>query len=804
MKPDFKKDILPHLLGIAIFYAIVAFYFSPVVFQDQVIFQGDILQWEGSAKEAMDFREKTGEEALWTNSMFGGMPAYFISMEFPGDLTNLLVSVLTLGLPHPVNGLFFGMIAMYLLLLTFRVRPVFAIIGAVAFAFNTYNLLSLEAGHNAKIWAVCLIPLILAGIHLAFEGKRILGAALLGLGLLLQLKFNHLQITYYTLLVSVIYVLVRVIFDWKRDGLKPILKTLGFLVLGAGLAVGGNIGRLATALEYSPYSTRGEATLENAGSGLDKDYAFAWSNGKLETMTLLVPNFYGGGSQTPLGKDSASEQALRANGIDAQQINGFLQGAPTYWGDQPFTGGPIYGGAILVFLALLGIWAAPKESLITFGTIIVFSILLSWGKNFSSFNYLLFDILPGYNKFRAVSMALGMTLFAIPVLGMIALERTVSGKQLKPLLISGAIAGGLLLLVILGAGMFRFDGAGDQGLPEWLLEALKKDRKSMLTASAWKSLGFILAAFGLIYFALKDKISSTVLGFGILTLVTLDLWIVNRQYLNQDSFQPNPSKSFFAITPAEEVVAQDQSHFRVLSLTESLTKGARTSYRFQSLSGYHGAKLRRYQDLLDNRLSFELDDFIKKAQAGEFDFEGIQVMNMLNTKYIIAGSAENAVFENPAANGAAWVPPALVPVATNQAELEQLGEIDTKAYATVNSSEYPNLAAGQGQIKLNSYLPNRLSYTAEMQKAGLGVFSEIYYPVGWTATIDGQEAEILRVNYLLRGLSIPAGSHEIVFKFAPKSYTATKTPMIIFQYLILAGLFAGIFFTIKSTSNGDQ
>lgn len=804
MKPDFKKDILPHLLGIAIFYAIVAFYFSPMVFQDQVIFQGDILQWEGSAKEVIDFREKTGEEALWTNSMFGGMPAYFVSMNFPGDITNAVVSVLTLGLPHPVNGLFFGMIAMYVLVLTFRVRPVFAIIGAVAFSFNTYNLLSLEAGHNAKIWAVCLIPLILAGIHLAFERKRILGAALLGLGLLLQLKFNHLQITYYTLLVSVIYVLVRVIFDWKKDGIKPVFKTLGFLVLGAALAVGGNIGRLATALEYSPYSTRGEATLESAEAGLDKDYAFAWSNGKLETLTLLVPNFYGGGSQTPLGKDTESEKALRANGVDAQQINGFLQGAPTYWGDQPFTGGPIYGGAILVFLAILGIWAAPKESLITFGTIIVFSLLLSWGKNFSAFNYLLFDILPGYNKFRAVSMALGMTLFAIPVLGMIALERTVSSKQLKPLLLSGAIVGGLLLILILGAGMFRFEGAGDQGLPDWLSQAIKKDRKAMLTASAWKSLGFILAAFGLMYFYLKGKLSDLVLGFGLLALVTLDLWMVNRQYLNAESFQPNPAKGFFAITPAEEAVAQDQSHFRVLSLTESLTNGARTSYRFQSLGGYHGAKLRRYQDLLDNRLTFELDAFIKKAQAGDFDFEGIQVINMLNTKYLIAGNDANAVFENPAANGAAWVPNRLVEVNSNQSEMEQLGTINTKQAATINTTDYPNVNAGQGQIKLDSYLPNELKYTAKMQQAGLGVFSEIHYPVGWTATIDGQEADILRVDYLLRGLNIPEGKHEIVFKFAPASYTATKTPMIIFQYLILAGLFAGIFITIKSKSNGDQ
>ncbi len=488
MQINFQKDLLPHLLGIVLFYTIVVLYFSPMVFDGKIIFQSDILQWEGSAKAVMDYREKTGEQALWTNSMFGGMPAYFVSLEFPGDITNALISVLTLGLPHPINGLFFGMLGMYILLLSFGVRPVFSMAGAIAFTLNTYNLLSLEAGHNAKIWAVCLIPLILAGIHLAFERKRILGAALLALGLLLQLKFNHLQITYYTLIISVVYVLVRLVFDWKKEGISGIAKTIGFLVLGAILAVGGNLGRLATALEYSPYSTRGNSTLETKSAGLDKDYAFDWSNGKLETLTLLIPDFYGGGSNTPLPKDSESEKALRAQGIDPAQINGFVKGAPTYWGDQPFTGGPIYGGVILVFLAILGIWAAPKESLITFGVIIVLSLMLSWGKNLAWFNYLLFDILPGYNKFRAVSMALGMTLFAIPILGMISLERLVQKGELKPLLYAGGIVGGLTLILAVASGaFFRFEGTADASFPDWLASAMKADRKAMLSASAWKS-----------------------------------------------------------------------------------------------------------------------------------------------------------------------------------------------------------------------------------------------------------------------------------------------------------------------------
>lgn len=800
MKLQFQKDILPHLLGVILFYLIVVLYFSPMVFDGKIIFQGDILQWEGSAKEVLDYRAATGEQALWTNRMFGGMPTYFISLEFAGDITNLLISVLTLGLPHPINGLFFGMLGMYVLLLSLQVRPIFSIAGAIAFSFNTYNLLSLEAGHNAKIWAVCLIPLILAGIHLAFDRKRILGAALLALGLLLQLKFNHLQITYYTLIISVIYVIVRLVFDWKKEGIGGLSKTIGFLVIGAVLAVGGNLGRLATALEYSPYSTRGKATLETASAGLDKDYAFGWSNGIMETLTLVVPDFYGGGSNTPLPKDSTSEKALRAQGIDAAQINGFVKGAPTYWGDQPFTGGPIYGSVILVFLAVLGIWAAPKESLITFGTIIVLSLMLSWGKNLAWFNYLLFDILPGYNKFRAVSMALGMTLFAVPVLGMISLERLAKTKEPKPLLISGGIVAGLTLILAVAAGaFFRFEGAADGNFPDWLVTALKTDRKNMLSDSAWKSFAFVALSIGLIYFYLKGKISELILGAGLIALITIDVWTINRRYLNEESFQGNPSRQFFAESPAEQSIAQDKGYFRVLPLTEGLTQGARTSYRFNSLGGYHGAKLRRYQDLVDNRLQFELQEFVKKAQEGTFDWQATGTINMLNTKYLIAGNETNGVFENPEANGPAWVPSEIITVSTNQEEMDQLAKLNTKTQATLNASEFGSVKAGSGQVTLTANSPNELKYQAEMTQGGLAVFSEIHYPTGWTATIDGQEAKILRVNYLLRGLEIPQGSHEIVFTFAPTSYSATKTPMVIFQYLIVLALVGGIFITYKKS-----
>lgn len=399
-------------------------------------------------------------------------------------------------------------------------------------------------------------------------------------------------------------------------------------------------------------------------------------------------------------------------------------------------------------------------------------------------------------------MALGMTLFAIPVLGMISLERLVQKKELKPLLISGGIVGGLVLILAVASGaFFRFEGAADANFPDWLVTALKADRKSMLSASAWKSFAFVALAVGLVYFNLKGKISDLILGVGLIALISIDVWTINRRYLNAESFQGNPSRQFFAETPAEKSIAEDQGYFRVLPLTEGLTQGARTSYRFNSLGGYHGAKLRRYQDLVEIQLQPELEEFIAKAQEGNFDWQGTGVINMLNTKYLIAGAEANAVFENPEVNGAAWVPSEIIAVSANQEEIETLGEINTKTQATLNTEEFGQISAGSGQISITSITPNELKYQASLRQGGLAVFSEIYYPEGWTATIDGNVAPILRVNYLLRGLEIPAGDHEVIFTFAPSSFYATKTPMVIFQYLIVLTLIAGVFFTYKE-SNG--
>ncbi|SEJ58102.1 hypothetical protein SAMN05192553_105216 [Cyclobacterium xiamenense] len=800
-----KNTIVPHFLAILSFYLLVVAYFSPLVFEGKMMFQTDILQWEGSAKELLDHREGTGEEALWTNRMFGGMPAYLIHLDPKGDFTNTLLKVFTLGLPHPISALFFGMTAMYLLLLGFRVRPLVAVLGAWAFAFNTFNFLSLEAGHNAKIWAVCLIPLLLTGVHLAFHGKKLLGIALTALAVLLQLKFNHLQITYYTLILVIGYGIAQLLVFFREKRLPEFAKITAFLLAAAIVGGLGNLARLSSVLEYGAYSIRGESNLPQAGqntSGLDREYAFNWSNGKLESFTLLIPNYFGGASQQPLPEDSKSEQALRAQGADPAQINQFVQNAPTYWGDQPFTGGPIYGGVILVFFFVLGLFFAPAPYRNVFLTLTLLSLMLSWGKNLAWFNFTLFDYLPGYNKFRAVSMALGITLFLVPLLGALGLENLLQKPQTpqtkKGFFMAVGITVGLIVLAVVIAFGLNFQGANAAGYPDWLLNALKADRQRLLLSDAYHSLFFIGGAALLIALIRYKTLPSRWALLGVGLLILIDVWTVNRRYLNEESFTEDPSAQHFAPSPADRKILQDSGYFRVLNIQNPFNE-ARTSYYFNSIGGYHGAKMSRYQDLIERVLTPEMNEFIKKAQEGNFDYEAIPVLNMLNTRYILAGRAENAVFTNPEANGPAWFPERIVPVGSNEEEIKKLAELQTKTEATVTPADGENVpAAGSGILTLESRGPDQLSYTAKVDKAGLAVFSEIYYPKGWKAFVNGTETDIHRVNYLLRGIVLPEGEVDVEMVFQPDRYYQTRTLSTIFQYAVVLLLLAGGYLETKN------
>ncbi|MGI9544561.1 MAG: YfhO family protein, partial [Cyclobacteriaceae bacterium] len=551
--------------------------------------------------------------------------------------------------------------------------------------------------------------------------------------------------------------------------------------------------------EYGQYSIRGPSELtasgEGAGSGLDREYAFRWSNGIFEPITLFIPQFYGGASIQSVGADSNLGQALRDQGFPSAQVKEQTDQARTYWGQQPFTGGPYYAGAIICFLFVLGILFAEKKLVYWLVAGVVLSILLSWGKNFESFNYFMFEYFPGYNKFRAVSMAIIVALVCLPLLGFLGLENLfregLTKKSQRKLLIAAAIPGGFGLLVVLFAGIGDFMGASDQAgqLPEWYLAAIKADRESLMRTDAIRSLFFLIAFVAVLILYFKNKLSAY-LALPILTaLILVDVFAVSKRYLNEDDFERNPIRSNFQPTEADAFILKDPSpNYRVLTLLASPWSDANTSYYHKSLGGYHGAKMRRYNDLIEHCITPEFSSLIQSLREGNTDLGGFGIINMLNTKYLIAGTSQNAVLKNDHAKGNAWFASGVREVQSPDEEIAATCEIATESIAVIDASKfsYPKQSIGpQGNIELVEYSPNYLKYSSSNQQQGLALFSEMYYPKGWEATIDGQPADILRANYIFRALDVPAGDHTIEFSFKPASYFIGNRVMMVASILTL-------------------
>lgn len=807
---DFRGDIVPHIVAVLVFLTVSVLFFSPVIFENKGLSQHDILQWEGGAKEVLDYREKTGEEALWTNSMFGGMPAYLVSTKFSGDLMVYIQKLISLWLPSPVHLVFLCFIGFYIMMLAFRVRPWIAVPAAIAFGLTGFVIIAIGAGHNSKIAAVAFMPLVMAGIHLAYDRSRIWGFILTSIGLALEIRVNHLQITYYLLLIALIYGLVQLIYAIKNKTHVDFAKTTGVLIIAAGLAVGANIGRLWTVYEYGAYSTRGKSELssneEAKASGLDKDYAFQYSNGIAEPLFLFIPNFFGGASQQDLGSNSNLEEALRKNGIDRQQIKGQVENAPAYWGDQPLTA-PYYGGAVVVFLFVLSLMVLDKRLKYWIVAAFVLGIVLSWGSNFSSLNYFFFDYLPGYNKFRSVTFTIIITVFSMVLGGFLGLEKILNEKWSnalqKKLLIAVGITGGFALLSVLLAGMADFKGSIDERLasyPDWYLTALRADRASLLRMDALRSLFYVLASAGLLWVYFKGKMKQIPLMVSIGVLVFLDMFLVDKRFVDADAFKRNPHKANFAANAADQRILQDKDlSYRVYNLLGGFND-ARTSYHHQSVGGYHGAKMRRYQDLIEQGITKETSELINGLQSGTPNFRNNHILNMLNTKYYIVGDQANAALPNPEANGNAWFVNTIKYVAGADSEIETLNEINTKTEAVMDSLQFQSKSTSYSAaniIQLTEYKPNYLKYETTCFENGFAVFSEIFYPKGWTAKVDGMETDILRVNYVLRGMEVPAGSKTIEFEFKPASYHTGNTLMLFFNVLILLVFVGGVYVSLK-------
>lgn len=799
MNVDFKK-LTPHLLVIASFALLSLLYFLPVL-EGKVIEQHDIAQWEGMSKEIQDFREQYGTEPLWTRSMFGGMPAYQISVLYPANLVKYVNDMLFIGLPVPVGYIFLALLGFYLLLLSLKIDYRLAIAGALAFAFSSYNIIIIMAGHNSKAHAIALIPLVIAGMVITFNKRYLLGGAITAMALALQIYANHLQITYYLAIAIFIWMIIKLVLAAKEKQFGHFMTSSAVLAGAAALAILPNITGLWLTYEYGKDTTRGasELTEKKVSTGLDMDYAFGWSYGKYETMTLLIPDFYGGASAGKLGPNSATYKALSDNG-NAANAKQFTQNAPLYWGEQSSTAGPTYLGAIVIFLFVLALFLVKGEFKWWLVITSVLFILLSWGKNFMGFNEFFFHYFPGYNKFRAVTIILSVLAFTFPLLGVLGIQSLLDKaidlqKKKKALLYSFYITGGICLLYLLVpsmAGDFTSNVDSNYKDYQWLLDALMSDRESALRMDAFRSLFFISAGFTLLFFMLKGTIKAPVALLSLAALILVDLWVVDKRYLNSDNFvSGSKAKQPFQPTEANLAILQDKEPgYRVMNVAVSTFNDASTSYFHNSIGGYHGAKLKRYQELIEYQISKN----------------NMSVLDMLNTRYFIVPdqqSGRQLAQRNPGALGAAWYVKNIKMVANADSELASLTEfspaqtiiVDQRFKEQLNGL---NLAPDStASIALTDYKANHLTYATNCNSEQLAVFSEIYYDKGWNAYVDGKLVPHLRANYVLRAMRIPAGKHTVEFKFEPSTYYTGEKISLAGSVLLLLLFAGGVFMELR-------
>ncbi len=805
----FTKHILPHLVAVVLFLAVTIIFYTPVFFENKQLNQHDILQGIGGGKELIDFRQSTGKEGLWTNSMFSGMPGYLINTQWSGDMLQYVQKLLSLGLPAPARYSFISIICFYIFLLSFGVRPYLAMAGALGFGLSSFNIISVLAGHIWKVMAIAYMPLVLAGIHLTYHGKKWLGLGLTALGLGLQIKANHMQMTYYLLLIILIYLLFLFVKYIREKKVKTFISSTFLLIVPVLLAVGSNFGKIWTVLEYSKYSTRGKSELtvpsENQ-SGLDRDYTFQYSNGIFEPLVLIIPNVLGGASQQSLGQSSHLADALLKNGMNRKQVSDQLKSVPTYWGKQPVTA-PYYIGIILFFLFLLGIFSTEKHIRNWMITVVVFSIILSWGDNFKTFNYFVFDYLPGYNKFRSVTFTIIMAIMIIPLGGMIGLEKFLqknTENKLKYLKYAIYISAGILLLVLVFSWAGSFSGPIDErlsNLPQWYLDALRADRAHILRLDVFRNAFFLgLIAF-LLWRETKTKINTSLMFLSFIILVPLDVGLVSKRFISNDNYERNVQQAYFSPSPADKKMMKEKDeHFRILNLQNPFNE-SRTSYIHHSIGGYHGAKMHRYQDLIENHIARELNEFINNFREGSDPFVNLQVLNMLNTRYFYFGDQEEGVFENPNALGNAWFISSIIQVDNPDEEMNKLSNINPAEQCIIDKTMFPVTKTEYmkgGIIDLVEYMPNYLNYQSSNPETGFAVFSEIYYPIGWNAKIDGNLTDIKRVNYVLRGMEVPAGDHTIEFEFKPDSYYIGNKIMLALSLGTILFFGFSIFITIRN------
>ncbi|MBM6499148.1 YfhO family protein [Flavobacterium macrobrachii] len=811
------QKFYPHLLAILGFVVIALIYFYPVL-QGKKIYQSDIVQYTGMAKEQNDFRAEYNAEPYWTNSAFGGMPTYQLGANYPNDYIGKLDDTLRF-LPRPADYLFLYFLGFYALLLVFRVNPLKAFFGALAFGFSTYLIIILGVGHNAKAHAIAYMPLVVAGFILVFRKHFIHGGILTMLAVALEINANHFQMTYYLLLfllVFSVYFLYKLV---KEKDLKALPKIIGTFAVAVVLAIGANATNLLATKEYADFSTRSknELTFNPDGSkvttdnALSREYITEYSYGIAESFNLIAPRLFGGSNAENVGTDSNLYEFISNQGASPSEAAEFAENVPTYWGNQPIVAAPAYIGAIVFFLAILALYHDKRKIKYAFVAGAVFSLLLSWGKNFPALTDFFIDYVPMYDKFRAVSSIQVILELCVPVLAIMGLQSFIKNEEnrKKSLLYTAGTSIGLVVLLFLCKGMFEFTTANDNYYIEAygremgtaFVDALKLDRESLYKADLLRSGFFMLVAFGLLWFYFKGKLAqgNTIILIGL--FMVADLFFVAKNYVNAKDFvSAREMNEPFQAKEADMQILQDTTHYRVFEVAGNMSS-ARASYFHKSLGGYHAAKPKRIQQLFDYQIAKNNKN----------------VLDMLNIKYIIQNDEKGQEFAtiNPDANGNAWFVSKIQKVKSADEEMKALDKLDTKNVAVIDASASPVknnqfvpkpkaslyetklITDSLATIKLDLYKPNHLKYTSNNSNDGFAVFSEIYYANGWKATIDGKEAPIYRVNYTLRGLDVPKGKHTIEFKFEPEVVKTGSTIALFSSIGMILLIIGGVYFERK-------
>ncbi|MBC7450788.1 MAG: YfhO family protein [Cytophagales bacterium] len=820
-----SKAILYHVVVIILLAIGSVIYCKPILDKKRLV-QHDIVMSVGAAHEVADYKKQTGEYSAWTNSMFGGMPSYTIMGYYPNSWTSYVASKISYIIPEPANYIFLLLLGCYIGLVALGYSSVLSLMGAVAFGFSSYTLISLEAGHVSKVMAIAYAVPLIIGILITLRGKYLVGGFITLVFLPFELYSNHVQITYYAILALVLIGLYELV----QAVLSKQVKTFAIgavLLLGIAIvAVGATASRFATLLEYTPSSIRGPSELtplENdapAGSGLDRDYAFSWSYGVMETFTYLIPDFYGGKSGAALSPDSRIYETIeKAYPGNAQKMI-LTEQWPVYWGEQPGTSGPAYMGAVVCLLALMGMFVIKNPFKWILFSIIVFFSMLAMGKNLESVNYFMFDHFPMYNKFRAVTMIHSLVSFFMVWLAvwgvdeLLKLEKETYLKYLK--FVCGGMVALLLLFVVMGSSLFSFEksdsetaeqskkdfiaswfqASQNQEFADSMYEALLEDRAHAFTSDAMRSMIFILIASGVLWMYTVLKVKKEYIIAALLVLTFMDQWQVSKRYLNDKDFKRKKKiQDEIQSTAADDMILTDKDpDYRVMNVTVSTFNDASTSYFHKSIGGYSAAKMRRYQDLIDRQISKN----------------NMNVLNMLNTKYFIVQNpqtGEPVAQRNSAAFGNAWFVKSLKEVPTADAEMQALDSTDLRNIAVIDTKFVSKIkdksfnADSSSTIVLTSYKPDKLTYTSESNSPQFAVFSEIYYNegLGWQAYVNGKEVPHVRVDYILRGLEVPAGKNEIVFKFIPKTYNTFETVSLVFS--IVSVLLFMVFITLLAKNS---